>query len=133
MAYQKVSGQRKYFKYAECTAGQKLVEDGTYKGIEEGTYGPQYIFNQKNGDIVVLNKAGHLSWLIDKYLKTGQLCNVYYKGMGEPLSKGPFKGKEPHTFDLEVDDGSTGDMVKHSEPMPMAGPTVEGGGSGITI
>ena len=125
MAYKKVGGQRKYYKYAECKEGQKLVEDGRFDGIEDGTYGPQYLFTQKDGQVICLNNAGHLKYLVTKFLKEGQMCNIYYKGLGDPLTKGKFAGKEPHTFELEVDDSTTGVVTRHSEAQPPQ--SIEGG------
>lgn len=103
MAYQKVATQRKYFKYAECQKGQKLVDEGVYLGTEEGKFGIQHIFRQKDGETVVLNKSGHLDYLLAENATKGTKCNVIYDGK-IVLTKGPFKGKEANNFELEVDD-----------------------------
>ena len=103
MAFKKVSGTKKYYKYTECTPNQKLVDDGDYVGETQGKFGVQHEFRQKNGEIVVLNSAGHLNWLLNEHLIEGQRCNVFYAEK-KMLTKGPFKGKEAHTFELEIDD-----------------------------
>lgn len=103
MAFTKIAGVKKYFKYSECTQNQPLVADGEYIGSEEGMYGIQHNFKQRDGNIVVLNKAGHLDWLLDNYVKLGQRVNINYAGKSE-LTKGQFKGKEAHSFELAIED-----------------------------
>lgn len=104
MAFQKVAGARKYFKYAECEQGQRLVVEGLYVGPEQGKYGVQHVFKQKDKEVVVLNSSGHLNWLLENYASAGtSLCNVIYDGK-TVLDKGPMKGKEAHRFELEIDD-----------------------------
>lgn len=102
MAFQKVAGARKYYKYAECTDGQKLVDDGEFVGTEEGRFGVQHIFRQRNSEVVCLNSSGHLNWLIENHVKPGNRCNVYYAGK-VTLAKGAFAGKQAHNFELEID------------------------------
>lgn len=102
MAFRKVAGSRKYFKYNECTVGQKLVDNGEFLGSEDGKYGIQHLFDE-DGTTVVLNSSGHLNWLLKNHVKTGQRVNVEYSGKVR-LTKGAMVGKDAHTFDLEVDD-----------------------------
>lgn len=103
MAFKKVSTARKYFKFAECKPGDKLVDAGIYVGPEEGRFGIQHIYKQTNGEIVCLNSSGHLNWLMENHVKPGQLVNVYYADK-VMLTKGAFKGKEAHNFEVEIDD-----------------------------
>lgn len=111
MAFKKVAGTRKYFKYKDCTPGQVLVADGEYTGPEDGKFGVQHLFNQRNGEVVCLNSAGHLNYLLKERVKVGQRVNIMYADR-KLLEKGAFAGKEAHTFDLEVDDVAVvGDTV----------------------
>lgn len=103
MAFKQVAGARTYYKYAECTDGQKLVDDGEFVGTEEGKFGVQHIFRQRDSKVVCLNSAGHLNWLVDNHVKPGSRCNVYYAGK-TTLTKGAMAGKEAHNFSLEIDD-----------------------------
>jgi len=120
MAFVKVSGARKYFKYSECEKGQKLVDQGTFIGSEEGKFGVQHLFKGKDGSTTVLNSAGHLNWLLDEHVNTNDLVNVYYEGK-EMLLKGPMKGKEAHRFELEVDDGPRSNV--DNTPVTLASAT----------
>jgi hypothetical protein len=125
MAFKKVSGARRYYKYNECKPGQKLVDAGVYVGPEEGKFGTQHVFKQQNGEIVVLNSAGQLNWQLDNYATPGAtLCNVFYAGKNM-LTKGAFKGKEAHNFELEVDDEYTGAKVRHAESAPEVALTAD--------
>ena len=125
MAFKKIAGVRKYYKYKDCTPGQRLVEDGEYTGSEEGKFGIQHIFNQRNGEVVCLNSAGHLNYLLKEHVKTGMRVNVIYADR-KTLAKGPFAGKEAHTFDIEVDDASV-----VTEPVSEAALTA--GGDDISL
>lgn len=121
MAFTKVSGARTYFKYKECEQGQKLVDDGLYIGEEQGKFGVQHIFRQKDKKTVVLNSAGHLNWLLENYTTPGKThCNVIYDKRVK-LTKGAMAGKEAHTFELEVDDG--GEFKIHSDAPEQTGMT----------
>ena len=105
MAFKKVGGAKKFFKYAECQAGQVLVENGLYMGTEEGTYGPYHVFREKEGQLHCLNSAGQLDYLIKSFAKAGEsACKVIYSGM-EEVTKGPMKGEKAHTFEFYVDEG----------------------------
>lgn len=113
MAFKKVQAVAKYFKYKDCTPGQMLVDNGTYHGIIQGKFGIEHKFIQKNGDVVVLNSAGHLNWLLENYTQPGDAVNVFYKEC-HLLEKGKFAGKDCHYFEIEVDD------EKYSQPSPTA-------------
>jgi len=91
----------KYIKYSEQNKGDVLVE-GVYQGSQEGKYGIQHYFDDKNGQRVVLNSSGQLNYLVDSYLAEGQSCKVVYQGKVK-LDKGAMKGKEAHQFDLYKD------------------------------
>lgn len=125
MAFQKVGGQSKYYKYAECEEGQKLVDAGTYLGAKEGKFGIQHVFKQKDGEMVTLNSSGHLNYLLENHVSTGTVCNVYYKEK-ILLTKGTFKGKEAHNFEIEVDDGPRMSAPKETpvEKLPTELPEV---------
>jgi hypothetical protein len=113
MAFKKVTGSKRYVKYNECTPGQKLVSEGSYLGPYQGKYGVLHDFKEKGGEIACLNSSGQLNYLLETHVATGDVCNVYYKGK-VLLSKGTFKGKEAHNFEIEVDD------AKHSDDEPDA-------------
>lgn len=103
MTFKRVSGARKYFKYAECAPGQKLIENGVYLGPEDGKFGIQHLFRGTDGVTTVLNSAGHLNWLLKAHVTAGQRVNVTYVGK-DTLPGGKFEGKEAHGFELDVDD-----------------------------
>jgi hypothetical protein len=90
-------------KYSECKPNQVLVEGGVYAGSEEGTYGIQHNFTMPDGTTTVLNSAGQLNHLVDKYCNAGDLVRITYVNK-VTLTKGAMKGKEAHNFELEVDD-----------------------------
>jgi hypothetical protein len=102
MAFTRVSGKMKYYKYSECTPGQVLVENGVYLGSEEGKFGIQHLFREEDGSKVCLNSAGHLNYLIDESAVPGMKCRVTYAEK-VLLDSGSFKGKEAHNFDLDID------------------------------
>jgi len=104
MAFVKVSGSKKFFKYGECKKGDVLIAGGTYLGQEEGKFGIEHNFKLPSGELAVLNSAGHLNWLVQNFLPVGTVCNIVYGGK-DVIAKGTFKGKESHRFDLEVDNG----------------------------
>ena len=102
-----VSTQKKYYKYKECEEGQVLVT-GKYLGTSPNKFNadkPNFDFADEDGTIVCLNSAGHLSWLVNTYLKPGQLCRVTFAGK-DTLSKGTFKGKEVNRFELALPEGA---------------------------
>ncbi len=120
MAFQKVESAKKYFKYAECKSGDKLVNEGHYVGPYEGKFGVQHDFKQKDGIIVCLNSSGHLNWLLDNHVEKGDLVNVFYAGK-VTLTKGVMKGKEAHNFEIEID--TDGKKKMHSDaPEKVATP-----------
>lgn len=101
MAFKKVSGSRKYYKYNEMSEGDGILTAATYLGTEQGKYGIEHIFEQDDA-VHVLNSAGHLNKLVEKYLNPGQRCNLTYAGR-ITLDKGPMAGKDCHTFEMEVE------------------------------
>lgn len=118
--FKKVAGARKYYKYAECSKGQKLIAAGLYVGPEEGKFGINHIFRQDDGQVVSLNSSGHLNWLMESHTTPGKtICNVYYDGK-EVLQKGAMKGKEAHRFELEVKEPGGAVAAKVSDTAPSA-------------
>jgi hypothetical protein len=124
MAFKKVATSRKYFKYADCNPGDVLVNEGTYVGPEEGRYGVQHIFKQRNGEIVCLNSSGHLNWLIENHVSPGVVVNILYKER-VTLTKGPMAGKDAHNFELEVEEVEEGVSAKGKVPTEKAPPPVQ--------
>lgn len=123
MAFVKVSGSKKYFKYSECKKGDVLVSSGTYLGIEEGKFGIEHNYKLPSGEIVVLNSAGKLNYLMSKFASAGTVCNVIYGGK-IVLQKGDFKGKESHDFDLEVENGLA-EGIASGKPTKPAAPSLD--------
>lgn len=122
MAFKKIAGVRKYYKYKDCTPGQRLVDDGEYTGSEEGKFGIQHLFTQRNGEVVCLNSAGHLNYLLKEHVKVGQRVHIDYADR-KVLAKGTFAGKEAHTFDLSVDDAP---VAQTAESAAAAVPSADG-------
>lgn len=116
MAFQTVSGGRKYFKYAECSKGDVLVPEGTYIGSEEGKFGIQHLFDV-DGETVCLNSAAQLNHCIDTKIKPGDKVIVTYDGK-VVLTKGNMKGKDCHQFVVQVDKQTVSDVA-------MPGPTTK--------
>lgn len=112
MAFKKIGGQKKYFKYAECEIDEVLVE-GEYHREVEGKFGVQYEFLNKDGEVHVLNGSGQLKYLMD-FVKEGDIVRISYKGM-ELLTKGAMAGKEAHQFELERDSDASPDSDESSE------------------
>ena len=102
MAFEKLTVGRVYHPLKEAKPGDVLVE-GLYirKGVDSFG-GNTFEFKGDSPEIHVLNSAGHLNWLMSEYCSIGDYCRITYKGT-EKLKKGMFKGKDSHTFDLEVD------------------------------
>lgn len=119
MAFVKVSGSKKYFKYSECKKGDVLVSGGTYLGVEEGKFGIEHNYKLPSGEIVVLNSAGKLNYLMSRFAAAGTICNVIYGGK-IVLQKGDFKGKESHDFDLEVENGLMAGSASATPAKPAA-------------
>lgn len=127
MAFQKVSAKVVYHKYAECKPGQKLVDEGVYKGPIEGKFGIEHKFIQTNGETVILNSSGHLNWLMENKAMVGSMCNVYYKEKTK-LTKGKFAGKDSHNFELEIDNERF-----NSQAPEAAAPEMPAGTSDISM
>lgn len=103
MAFKRIAATHKYYKLADCKKGDPLVSEGEYIGTEDGKFGPQHIWKQKNGDTVCLS-GGQLDYMVEKSrFGIGDLCNVIYDGT-TMLTKGTFKGKEAHNFIVEIDE-----------------------------
>lgn len=97
--FKSVFAPRKFFKYSELSPGTVLTT-GVYQGAVEGTYGLQYVIKEEDGTEAILNKAGHLSFLLDRAGK-GSIVQVVYLGQGK-VTKGKFAGKASHQFDVRV-------------------------------
>lgn len=95
--YKEIAGTKKYFKYRECEVGDVLVE-GVFLHELQGRYGVQYEFEDKSGDIHVLNGSGQLQYKMD-FVKEGDKIKVIYDGEID-LTKGPMAGKTAHQFKL---------------------------------
>jgi len=114
MAYQEVSKQEKYYKYAECEEGQVLVDGGVYRGGREGKFGIQHVFKTEE-EYIVLNSSGHLNWLLENRCNVGDFCKIVYEGK-DVLESGKFSGKEAHKFSILVDDEKADLSVRGTKP-----------------
>ena len=100
----KVFASRTYISYKECKPGDVLV-DGVFKASEMGNFDKlNHIFRTTAGE-TVLNSSGKIDYLIEQFLTPGMRCKVVYLGK-IVLTKGKYKGKESHDFELYVDDSS---------------------------
>ena len=115
MAYQKVNLERKYHPYKEMKP-QQVIAEGNYLGQGQDQFqNPTYEFRNPDNDYIdVLNKCGHLRWLVDTYVKEGDWCRVTYAGV-QKAKKGPYKDKDQHTLDLDIDPERA---VKVASPAP---------------
>ena len=128
MAFEKRNLPKEYFKYKECSKGQILCEGHWIKCGEDNYGNPTYEFkNKEDGTIYVLNSSGHLNYLMNEYAVIGDYCRVTYAGT-EVAEKGKFKGKDYHTFDLEVDPDQSENPkpVKEKAPETKVDETLEG-------
>lgn len=90
-----------YIKYSEMNAGDTLV-DGTYLYSKEGKFGIQHYFENPQGQVVCLNKAGMLDKFVENSLWDGRRVKIDYAGK-KPIEKGQYAGKEAQTFEFFVD------------------------------
>lgn len=103
MAFKKKNVEKNFLKYKECDKGQVLVE-GVYEKQGSDNFGNKtHEFRTDDNEIQVLNSSGHLNYLMNEYASFGDYCKVTYEGT-ITLDKGPMKGKDSHTFTLEIDD-----------------------------
>ena len=101
--FKTVGGPKKYYKYKECEQGQVLVE-GIYMGTTPNKFGKDnFDFKPEDGPTVSLNHAGQLAYLVENFVREGDLVQVIYDGTST-LEKGAFKGKEVHNFIVNVAD-----------------------------
>lgn len=124
MGYKKVSGKIKFWKLTETEVGEVLVNDGIYIGEEAGKFGPQYRFREPDQFVVLSGRQ--LGWLLDNYASPGDKCRVIYGGQ-EILTKGNFKGKPVHQFELELaeDDCAVSPVTIIEQTVKEASPQVE--------
>ncbi len=114
--FKEIAGNKKYFKYAECEVGQVLVE-GRFIRDFQGRFGIQYEFENKDGEIHVLNSSGQLNYKME-FVKPNEIVQVIYDGM-ILLTKGPMKGKDAHQFKvLRNDDEEVEDAIKDGPDVP---------------
>ena len=125
MEFRSVGGQKKYFKYKDCEAGDVLVQ-GKYLGTSPSKFGKDnHDFKPAEGPTVCLNSAGHLNYLIENNVQIGDMVQVTYEGT-DVLDQGAFKGKEVHKFDVAIaEDGAQMDMGFDAEEIKEVEETVK--------
>jgi len=102
MAYKEIGGKRSYPKFKEQEPGAVLVE-GHFRREIEGKYGKQFEYEDKGGDIIVLNGSGQLKYKMG-FVKADDKVKVIYEGE-ELLTSGAMSGKMAHQFTV-LRDGS---------------------------
>lgn len=91
--------------------GDIMIRLGEYLGADSNQYGALYNFLD-NGEKVTLPKSGKLDYMAKNGdLKVGAKYMVIYNGK-QPVTKGPFKGKEFHDYIIKLDRNS----VKQAAP-----------------
>ncbi len=86
-------GEVQYIKPAELDA-----LEGTFQGVVESNYGPNYKFELEDGSIAIVNGCGALN---KKMLKVAAGTFVRLENGGKkPIESGPMKGKSFH--DIKV-------------------------------
>lgn len=111
MAYKEIGGKRTYPKYKDMTPGQEILE-GTFVREIAGKFGPQFEFEDTEGEIIVLNGAGQLKWKMG-FVKEGDKVKVIYEGE-EILPSGNMKGKMAHQFTV-LRDGVGDEFIDDSD------------------
>lgn len=111
MAYKEIGGKRTYPKYKDMTPGQEILE-GTFIREIAGKYGAQFEFEDKEGEIVVLNGAGQLKYKMG-FVKENDKVKVIYEGE-EILTSGNMKGKSAHQFTV-LRDGAGDEFIDDSD------------------
>jgi len=91
------TAENNYISAAELA--DKEVE-GTYLGIVEGRFGPNYKIQTKTG-IVIVNGSGALNNQFPRVAE-GATVRLEYRGK-KKLTSGPMKGKDFHDIDVQVD------------------------------
>lgn len=94
----KPAGSEGGFKYMKAADLTEL--EGTYLGIVEGQFGPNYKFELESGETVVVNGCGALNKLLPN-VETGSLVRLENKGK-EAIQSGPNKGKAFHNIKVLV-------------------------------
>jgi hypothetical protein len=101
--FRKYTGNdEKYYDISSCEKGQLLVE-GKYLGTRIGRkFGnTEFEFRDSTTGKVVVLTGRHLEFLVNRHLKPGQVCRVIFTG-DVLLTSGKFKGKNTHTYEIEV-------------------------------
>lgn len=113
MTYQKVNGEKKFFKLNEIKPGTVLFEGGVFDKIEPPNEGAQYPtnnyrFRMPDDSFCILNGSGELKRVFEtkKEVTLGQKCRVTYLGK-KLLVTGKRKGTKMHDYLIEVEGGSS--------------------------
>lgn len=113
MALREIAGRKKYIKAKDLQEGETAIA-GWLVRISLGRYGEVYEFETATGEILAINRTGHLKHLMDQAdLPVGTYVEIVYVGM-EKLESGNMKGRDAHQFKLYTDD----DLSRVSQPHP---------------
>ena len=103
MAFEKVSLQKKYFKYSTFSKNDVICE-GTWIKNSEDNYGKSnfHLVSKDKDCVYILNSSGHLNHIMKEEVSLGDFIRVTYDGT-YVLEKGKYKGTECHQFIVERD------------------------------
>jgi hypothetical protein len=102
MAFQEVAGRNTYRPYEKLSVGE-VVAEGWYEGKIKGTYGENHLVREANGEVIEVNKCGHLDGKMTKAgILVGDYIQIVYDGQ-DKMERGPFKGKLAHNVKLYRD------------------------------
>jgi len=103
MAFEKVSYEKKFYKYKGFSKGDVICEGLFYKTSKDNYEKTNYhLLDKKNNCVHVLNSSGHLNYQMKEEVDFGDFIRVTYGGK-YTLEKGRFKGSDCHQFVVERD------------------------------
>ncbi len=123
MAFERLGGPKTFINLKEHSAGDVLLE-GIFTHTYQGMYGDNYQFRCEPQGDVVIGSVGHLKYCM-KEVNQGDYIRLIYNGR-EILTKGAFKGKSAHTFELLRDPEKSIASVTVPPVEPVLDPDVGG-------
>jgi hypothetical protein len=117
--FRKVEVVKKYFRYKECSPGDVLVKDGVYIGDTPNQFGrDNHDFRESDGQVVSLNAAGQLDYILQNNVKQGDSVKIVYAGTNK-LTSGAYKNKDAHSFEVfvkgaEVEEAATDELEEET-------------------
>lgn len=99
--YREIGGDREYPKPKDYDPGEVMVE-GIYRRETHGKFGPQYEFENTEGEVVVLGSWGQLKYKM-AFITVNDHVKVIYEGV-EKMPSGQWQGAKVHQFTVLVMD-----------------------------